>query len=177
MTARSVLHGRRTAGRKSAGGQSLVEFALVLPIFLLMMFGVIDAGRYVFANSAVSNAAREGARLGSVEASWMGSGDASCGTAGGPICPVDFNALKAHIKSAANRQMTPFGSVTNVYINCVSSAGTPPTGAWTSSSCAANKYGGFISVRVTYVWDAITPMIGNIMGSITTTASATVTIN
>ena len=36
----------------SSRGQALVEFALVLPIFAIMLFGIIDFGRYVFtANS------------------------------------------------------------------------------------------------------------------------------
>lgn len=158
-------------------GQTLVEFALVLPIFLLLLFAVIDGGRFVFVSSAVSNAAREGARLGSVEASWRGSTDASCGAAGGPVCPANDTVLRANITNAANRQMTPFGSVTNVYLSCVASSGTPPTGAWVSTNCASPTSGGFISVRVTYTWRAITPLIGDIMGVITTTASTTVSIN
>lgn len=154
-----------------------MEFALILPIFLLLLFGLIDGGRYVFVNSAVSNAAREGARLGSVEASYRGSTDASCGASGGPICPANDAALVADIRAAANRQMSPFGSVTNVHINCVASSGTPPSGAWIGSNCASPSSTGFISVRVTYTWRALTPVVSNIMGVITTSGSATVTIN
>ncbi|MEJ7749458.1 MAG: TadE/TadG family type IV pilus assembly protein, partial [Candidatus Limnocylindrales bacterium] len=86
-----------------------MEFALVLPVFLLLLFGLIDGGRYVFVNSTLSNAAREGARLGSVEASYRGSTDASCGAPGGPVCPANNAALLADITTAANRQMAPFG--------------------------------------------------------------------
>ncbi len=68
-------------------GQALVEFALVIPIFLFMLFGAIDVGRFVYLSSTLSQAAREGARLGSVEASYRGSTDAACGTAGGPDMP------------------------------------------------------------------------------------------
>jgi hypothetical protein len=166
--------GRRAERRK---GQTLVEFALVLPIFLLMLFGVIDGGRYVFVNSTLSNAAREGARLGSVEASWRGSKDPSCGTAGGPVCPANNGVLLQHVRDAANRQMAPFGTVDNVYMSCVSAAGAPPTGAWTGSTCGANSSGGYISVRVAYTWQALTPMVGNVMGDITSSASSTVFIN
>jgi Flp pilus assembly protein TadG len=158
-------------------GQTLVEFALVFPIFILLLFAVIDGGRYVFANSTVSNAAREAARLASVEASWRGSTDPSCGTAGGPVCPANDGLLLAHITTAANRQMAPFGSVSNVYLACSASGSAPPTGAWTGSSCASPSAGGRVSVRVTYTWKAITPVIGNIMGTITTTGSSTVVIN
>lgn len=51
---------RRTA--TSARGQGLVEFAFVLPVFLLMLFAIIDIGRVVWASDALANAAREGAR-------------------------------------------------------------------------------------------------------------------
>lgn len=47
-------------------GQSLVEFALVLPILLLMLAGVLDLGRYYHSFILVTNAAREGARYGSM---------------------------------------------------------------------------------------------------------------
>ncbi len=44
-------------------GQSLVEFAVVLPIFLLVVCGLFDLGRGVFVYTSLTNAAREGARL------------------------------------------------------------------------------------------------------------------
>jgi Flp pilus assembly protein TadG len=40
-----------------------VEFALVLPIFLLLVVSLFDLGRAVFAYNTLTNAAREGARL------------------------------------------------------------------------------------------------------------------
>jgi Flp pilus assembly protein TadG len=43
-------------------GQSLVEFALILPVFILILVGIFDVGRLVFANHTVNNAAREGGR-------------------------------------------------------------------------------------------------------------------
>jgi len=167
----------RTTGRQRRRGQTLVEFALVFPIFILLLFAVIDGGRYIFLSSALSNAAREGARLGSVEAYWTGRSDPSCGTAGGPVCPADTTQLINHITAAANRQMAPFGTVQNLYLSCVDAAGTPPSGNWTSTSCGAPGAGGQLSVRVTYTWDALTPVISNLMGSITTSGSSTVFIN
>jgi len=41
-------------------GQSLVEFALILPVFMLFFAAVLDLGRIAAAQIAVSNAAREG---------------------------------------------------------------------------------------------------------------------
>jgi Flp pilus assembly protein TadG len=51
-----------------ADGQSLVEFALVFPVFLLLLFGLIDIGRFVYSANALNQAAAEGARFGSVAA-------------------------------------------------------------------------------------------------------------
>ncbi|MBN1485128.1 MAG: pilus assembly protein [Chloroflexia bacterium] len=47
-------------------GQTVVEFALILPILLLIALGLIEFGRAFFVYSVVSNAAREGARYGMV---------------------------------------------------------------------------------------------------------------
>ena len=44
-------------------GQSLVEFALALPLLVLLLVGVFDLGRAVYASNAVSNAAHAGARV------------------------------------------------------------------------------------------------------------------
>ena len=47
-------------------GQSSVEIALVLPVLLLMLAGLVDFGRAFQAYIVVTNAAREGARYGSL---------------------------------------------------------------------------------------------------------------
>jgi hypothetical protein len=44
-------------------GQSLVEFAIALPLLVLIMIGVLDLGRAFFGLITVTNAAREGARV------------------------------------------------------------------------------------------------------------------
>ncbi len=49
--------------RKGEVGQSLVEFALGLLVLVLLILGIVDFGRAVFARSAVASAAREGARF------------------------------------------------------------------------------------------------------------------
>ena len=59
--------GRPANARRSVVGQALSEFALVVPIFLLLLFGLIEVGRYIYLNNAFNAAAREGARFGSVE--------------------------------------------------------------------------------------------------------------
>lgn len=51
---------------KSQKGQSLVEFALIVPLILLLLFGMFDIGRVLFSAVALEHAAREGARVASV---------------------------------------------------------------------------------------------------------------
>lgn len=46
----------------SENGQGLLEFALILPILLLVALGLLDLGRAFFAAIIISNASREGAR-------------------------------------------------------------------------------------------------------------------
>ena len=48
--------------RPSPRGQSIVEFALILPVFLYLLLGVVDIGRVIFYQSLVNNAARDAAR-------------------------------------------------------------------------------------------------------------------
>lgn len=50
-------------GRPGDRGQSLVEFALILPVLVLLLMGVFDFGSAVYAYSVVNSAAREGARF------------------------------------------------------------------------------------------------------------------
>ena len=50
----------------SQAGQSLVEFALLLPVLMLFLMVIFDLGRAAYYYSAINNAAREGARHGAV---------------------------------------------------------------------------------------------------------------
>jgi len=47
-------------------GQSLVEFSLVLPVLLIMVFGIIDFGMGLRSYISLTNATREGARFAAV---------------------------------------------------------------------------------------------------------------
>jgi Flp pilus assembly protein TadG len=49
-------------GRRRQRGQSLVEFALILPIFMILFLGVVEFGWALRAYVVEQNAAREGAR-------------------------------------------------------------------------------------------------------------------
>ncbi len=180
-----------TAGARrgrSGNGQTLVEFSLVMLFgFIPMMFGLFDVGRYVYMNSVLSQAAREGARLAAVEASWIGSSDPSCGTTGGPVCPATAAALKTDVLNAANRMVVPFGPISsgNLYISCDPAAGPAPTGAWPSGTACTGAVGqtagtgapgNLISVRVVLTFTPVTPGL-NLIGTITTSGSATMVSN
>lgn len=48
----------------SQGGQAIIEFALVLPILLLILGGIIELGILFYNKQVLTNASREGARAG-----------------------------------------------------------------------------------------------------------------
>src|SRR5438552_13765468 len=52
--------------RATTRAQALVEFALVFPLFMLMIFSVIVLGLYVFYNQQLANAAGQAARFATV---------------------------------------------------------------------------------------------------------------
>jgi Flp pilus assembly protein TadG len=54
---------------KNQKGQSLVEFAILLPILLLLLMGILEFGIMLNSYLTVNNSAREGARLGIVAGS------------------------------------------------------------------------------------------------------------
>ena len=58
-----LIRSRRKNGEK---GQALVEFTLLVPIFLLLLFAIVDFGMGFHSWITVTNSAREGARLGAV---------------------------------------------------------------------------------------------------------------
>ena len=53
----------RRRHRGSRGGQGLVEFALVAPLLIFVVFATIDVGRLMYTYNAISSASREGARI------------------------------------------------------------------------------------------------------------------
>jgi Flp pilus assembly protein TadG len=56
---------KESAGRpRGCGGQTVVEVALLLPLLLLLLVGVIEIGRYAYFDILISNAARAGAQYG-----------------------------------------------------------------------------------------------------------------
>ena len=55
--------------RKDRRGAAAVEFAVVAPVFFLLIFGMIEYGRMVMVQQILTNASREGARVGVLDGS------------------------------------------------------------------------------------------------------------
>jgi Flp pilus assembly protein TadG len=53
--------------RKNRRGAAVVEFAIVAPVFFLLVFGMIEYGRLVMVQQILTNASREGARFAVVQ--------------------------------------------------------------------------------------------------------------
>jgi Flp pilus assembly protein TadG len=54
----------RRLARTNRRGVAVVEFAVVAPVFFLFVFGMIEFGRMVMVQQIITNAAREGTRVG-----------------------------------------------------------------------------------------------------------------
>lgn len=187
----------RDAGQE---GQGLVEFALIIPVFMLVIFGLFDVGRLVFTNSALSQAAREGARVAAAEASWIGVERLSCvadesgitsARPGAHVCPADVTAFKSHVDGAVNRMAVTLGPISAVHVSCNDGSmdDPAPSGTWTEGSggdgngCqddsgnAVSSSGELVSVRVEYTYQLFTPLVSSLLGSVDLSGSATMTIN
>jgi hypothetical protein len=57
---------------KTERGQEIIEFAIMFPILVLLAFGVLDLGRLFHASIVITNAAREGARYGTLNPDDLG---------------------------------------------------------------------------------------------------------
>lgn len=188
-------------------GQAIVEMAFVLPVFLLLLFGLIDGARLVYANATLSQAAREGARVAAVEANWVlptpqpeGCVTSEAGLAalpGAHVCPVNVASLKAHVVAAMNRMAPAVGPFTTATVHLSCNAGAAlgdaaPSGSWTEVAGQASPGGNgcednlnnaiahpgwIVSVRVTYNWSPVTPLVSAIWPTFNQSASATVVVN
>jgi Flp pilus assembly protein TadG len=133
-----LMVGRRTRLADRSRGQSLVEFAVVLPVFLLILAGVVDFGIGLYSQMTVINAAREGARVGIVD-------PANIPTA------VD-DRVQAMTGGLDKTKLT-------VTISC-----KRPTGPSTFGPCSGAQYqsGDAVVVKVDYAYKMLWPLaLGN----------------
>ena len=140
----------RVRRRNYVRGQALVEFAIVAPLFFLLLFALINGARYVYTTNAYGQAAREGARWGSVE-QWSYD------------CPVSVSPKTRKACTEAVTLMVPAG------------APAPQTVLFTcaTSSCRAGE---LLTMNVNGQFRFFTPIISNLIGTPTVSQTAQVVI-
>jgi Flp pilus assembly protein TadG len=131
--------------RSRSGGQALVEFAVVLPIIVLLMMGLFDAGRGVLFYTELSNASRAGARVAMINQ----SNDASCGGTQTFKCAAADLTTGMGIGPAAIPDLTVNGADCALPSNCTA------------------------TVTVNYSFNLITPLINALIPDIDLSASTT----
>lgn len=123
--------------RRGERGASAVEFALILPIFLLLLFGIIDFGYMINRGSMINNAARDAAR----EAS--------------------LNGTKAQVETVAKDGTAQVGGAPNVVVK-VTCRKPPVAPATVGATCGAydtdKASGGTASVTIEYTHKMLTPV-------------------
>jgi Flp pilus assembly protein TadG len=138
----------KTDGRKRTlreRGQALVEFALVVPILLILAFGIADFGMGFKTSITVTNATREGARLGAV--GWpAGSYPGDC-RSDPPTTDAEKTIVRRVCNALAVSQTALDQDVTNVSVSFVERNGL--TGMQTGDS---------VVVSLSYRYDFITPL-------------------
>ena len=138
----TVTTAYRRRARKTARtrGQALVELAIVLPVFLVLVLAAIDLGRIFFARITVANSAREGA----YEAAYGGSyvANSACGPSNSVMCAV-LNESQSSLTVAP----------ADVEWNCSGAGG-----------CASGAYGDVVTVKVTGHFELLTPILAVFFG-------------
>jgi Flp pilus assembly protein TadG len=148
---------RRAAGG-SAGqpgrGQSLVEFAVVLPIFLLLFMAIVDLGSAVFTYNSLTNAAREGARL--------------------AIVNQDTTTVISRAEKQVAIAEINAPNVSVDFYNAKKTDGSPDTG----STCAPVAVGCLAVVSFEATYRPLTPIIGRVLfkNGVTFTAKSVLTV-
>ena len=168
----------RIATRLLQRGQATVEFALVLPILIVLLFGMLEFGSAYDHQTAMAYAVREGARVGAS----LGNG----GTNSGIVDPT--------IVAAVQRGLTNpilIDNVTAIEIYQSNTSGQPITGkinrydrngtligtaGWPANTRVASLTGDSIGVRVYYDFEPTTPagVIMDFLGGGVTMTDSTV---
>jgi len=138
---RRTLHGRK--------GATIVEFAMVFPLLLLLMFGVMDFGFYYFVQHSLQFATREGVRL-----ALVGRTIADPSGSGTQLGRVE--SIVATIRSKAAVAVRPADVSISVFP--VDATFADPTG-W-QNTLDAGLPGSYMRVRSRYTYRFITPLIG-----------------
>ena len=118
-----LLRNRTDKKRK---GAAIIEAALVLPLFLLLIMGIMEYGRFLMIRHVVDNAAREGARYAvvhtydKVTADVVDKVNTSLGSQAGTLTTKTVAVYEAHATTGANVgdwKNAKFGGLIAVEIN------------------------------------------------------------
>jgi len=144
----------------STEGVALVEFALVIPILLILLVGILDTGRAVNAYVTISNASREGARYASLNPTAAPSA-------------IKSSAVLPHAQQLDGASINV--SVTYSDSNVTSSA--CPVATTTAPPASSPPATIPVRVDVTYPWSAATFFIGEFFGGGSRTFCASSTVD
>jgi hypothetical protein len=130
-----VIRMRRDPRREGARGQGLVEFAMLVPLFMLLLLGMLEFGFVFDQTMTISYATREGARSASAFAS--GNGTTL------PCADVDKNIIAAVQRVlAADGSRIDLSRVSEIRIYRAQTDGTPFTGTSNNNIWSYNAGGG-----------------------------------
>ncbi|HEU4672187.1 MAG TPA: TadE/TadG family type IV pilus assembly protein [Candidatus Limnocylindrales bacterium] len=139
-------------------GQALTEFALVAPLFFLMLFAIIEGGRFVFYYEVLNNATREGARYAIVN----GANTIGCST--GPPLP-GTSSCDPTGQDVIDRVRSSAFAMPAAAINVVPTWHDPAT----------NRRGSTITVVASYTYSSLIPIVP--LPPITVQAESSLVIN
>ena len=147
-------------GHGAHQGQALVEFALVLPVFLLVVFSVIQFGFLLGGQDAMSNAVREATRYASTlpVANTTDAGSCSCGTG-----QQAYNQLLTSLRAKVP------GFVPGNLVACGAAAPASSVSYCIRSNPDAT-YSIYVTVSVVYRQPLFVPLVGPIVDRIDGTA-------
>ena len=148
--------GSRGLRWRESRGAAAVEFALLVPIFLVIVFGIIDFGLMFYSKTVITNAAREGARTASL------SGD-----------------LDVTVAAATSAVGSLPGTAPVVTTVCKNATGGACTNWVTGLSGVAAPSGGTVKVTVAYTYSWLTPIkyfIPGLGGSNALTSNSTMVV-
>ena len=161
-------------------GQNMVEFALVVPAFLLFTFGIISFAWLIFQQQSVDNSAREAVRDAAIMSPLFEDGNSSCtSTYGEPSTAQAAPAQTIEAAAAAGSALVPINSS---QLCATGASATSMTSSTTSTSSATITVTGSptlatattVTVTVSYTTHPLSPFISS--AAVTLSSSATETI-
>jgi TadE-like protein len=134
VTIRWSLRSDRT-GRSPERGQGIVEFALIMPVFLVFLLGILEFGMAFTHNLTLEYATREGARVGSALVN--GGGTLGCGAGQSPnkasVDPLIIAAVERVLTSPGSAIQLANVPTIRIYKATATGAEAGPVDIWTQT--------------------------------------------